>query len=79
MPIKITMRGAWVAQSVKLPILDFNSGHDLTIHEMEPHIRLHAGNTEPAWNSLSAPPLLTHTLSLSKSINIKKITVGYLF
>ena len=29
-------RGAWVAQSVKHPALDFGSGHDLTVHELEP-------------------------------------------
>ena len=28
--------GAWVAQSAKLPTLDFGSGHDLTVHGFEP-------------------------------------------
>ena len=58
-------KGAWVAQSVKHPTLDFSSGPDLTVNEFEPGIRLHT----PVWNllgmltlSLSAPPLL----SLSK-------------
>ena len=33
-------RSAWVAQSVEHPTLGFGSGHDLTIREFEPHIRL---------------------------------------
>ena len=62
------MRGAWVAQSIKRPTLDFSSGHDLTIRELEPHIQLCADSTEPAWDSLlSAPPLLALCLSLSLS------------
>ena len=28
--------GAWVAQVVKHPTLDFSSGHDLTVREFEP-------------------------------------------
>ena len=28
--------------------LDFSSGHDLTVREFEPHIRLHADSTESA-------------------------------
>ena len=31
-----TYRGAWVAQSVKRPTLDFSSGHDLTVRGFEP-------------------------------------------
>ena len=30
--------GAWVAQLVKQPTLDFGSGHDLTVREIEPLI-----------------------------------------
>ena len=52
-------RGAWVTQLVKHPTLDFSSGHDLTSHEFEPRIRLHADSAEPASDSLS--------LSLSSS------------
>ena len=48
-------RGAWVAHSVKHPTLDFDSGHDLTVREIEPGIRLLVDNAEPAWNSLSPP------------------------
>ena len=32
--------GAWVVQSVKHPTLGFSSGHDLTVREFEPSIRL---------------------------------------
>ena len=32
----LSFRGTWVAQLVKRLTLDFNSGHDLTVHEFEP-------------------------------------------
>ena len=35
-------RGAWVAQSVKLPTLGFSSGHDLMVCE---------ANVSPTWGS----------------------------
>ena len=41
--------------------IDFSSGHDFTVVEMKPCIRLHADNKESAWDSLS--------LSLSPKIN----------
>ena len=60
-----------MAQSVKHPTPGFGSGHDLPVHEIEPHLGLHADSAEPAWDSLylllSAPP--PHSLSLSKLIN----------
>ena len=65
-------RGAWVAQPVKHPTLDFGSGHDLRVRGFEPSVGLCADSVEPAWDSLPlpAPPLLmcslTHMLSLSK-------------
>ena len=59
-----------MAQSVRRPTLDFGLGHDLTVREFKPRAGLCADNIEPAWDSLSpsvsAPPLLTHSLSLSK-------------
>ena len=59
-----------MAQLVKRLTLDFGSGHDLTIHELEPVIGLCAGRVEPAWDflslSLSAPPLLMLSLSQNK-------------
>ena len=54
--------------------LDFSSDHDLTVHDLEPRVRLCADSAEPAWDafsqSLSALPL--HALSLSKLNDIKK-------
>ena len=70
-------RGAWVAQLVKHPTLDFSSRYDLMVHGIEPCVRFRADSKEAAWDSLSpslslslsAPPLLEHTLSLSLSQN----------
>ena len=53
--------GAWVAQSVKQPTLDFSSGHDLTV----PQIKAHALSAEPAWDSLSPSLPLPYTCSLA--------------
>ena len=41
-------RGAQVAQSVNPPTLDFGAGHDLAVHEIKPHVRVHAKSVEPA-------------------------------
>ena len=72
--------GAWVAQSVKHLTLDFSSGHDLMVHEIEPHCGLCADSVEPAWDSLSpslsAPPM--HTLSL-KINKLKKTGIKLYF
>ena len=47
------------------------SGHDLTVCELEPLVRLCADSLEPALDSaspsVSAPPLLVRSLSLSLS------------
>ena len=37
-----------MAQSVKGLIVDLGSGHDLTVREFEPRVRLFADITEPA-------------------------------
>ena len=71
--------GTWVAQSVKLPTLDFGSGHDLTVCEFEPSTGLCAHSAEPASDPVS-PSLCPSTacacacaLSLSKiNKNCKK-------
>ena len=59
-----------MAQSVKRPILDFGSGHDLMVLEMEPHRRLCTDSTEPAWDILSPfscpSPASAHSLSENK-------------
>ena len=66
--------GTWVTQLVKHPTLDFDSGHDLTVREMEFHVRLCADSPEPAWDSLSlflsAPPLLVCLFSLFLSLKL---------
>ena len=54
--MKESIGGAWVAQWVKRPTVNFGSGHDLMVCEMEPHVRLCADSTEPAWDSLSLCP-----------------------
>ena len=36
-----------MAQSVKDPTLDFSSGHDLMVHELEPCVGLSTDSTEP--------------------------------
>ena len=68
-------RGTWVAQLVKHRTLDFGSGHDLMVHEMEPHLGLCTDSMEPALDSLSpaisVPPhcvhMYVHTFSLSQN------------
>ena len=44
---------------------DFGSGHDLTVHELEPCVRLCADSPKPGACFVSAPPLLCLSLSLS--------------
>ena len=60
------------AQSVKHPTLDFGSDQDLMDHGIEPHIRLQADSTEPAWDSLS-PSL---SLPLPCSLSLSKINTS---
>ena len=65
-------RGAWVAQSVKCPTLDLGSGHDLTVREFKPHIRLCTDSVEPAWDSISpslCPSFTVHTRSHARSLS----------
>ena len=49
------LRGAWVAQLVEHPTLDFSSGHDLTVCGIQPCVRL-------CWPSRAC---LRYSLSLS--------------
>ena len=46
-------QGGSVAQLVKCLTLDFGSGHDLMVCEIEPSVGLCADSAEPAWDSLS--------------------------
>ena len=63
--------GPWVVQSIKQPTLDFGSGHHLTVHEFKPSLGLCAGGTELSWDSLSVPPPVTFSLSLSLPLSQK--------
>ena len=67
--ILVYFGGARVAQLVKHPTLDFGSGHDLTVHEFEPHVKFCTGSAEPAWDSLSPFFLSLSLLALSLKIN----------
>ena len=54
-----------LGDSVKRLTLDLGSGHDLTVHGFDPRMGLCADIAEL---SLSAPPLLACSLSLSLSL-----------
>ena len=75
---------------VKHPTLDFGSGHDLTVREIEPCMGLCADGVEPAWDSLPALPQLTQMFSLSQNKQtlkkkkwnyhmIRHLTSGYIY
>ena len=53
-----------MAQSVKRPTLDIDSGHDLTVYGTEPRVGLCADSMEAVWDSLSPSP--SAALCLSK-------------
>ena len=77
-PGELTWFKCGLTDLVKCLTLGFSSGHDLTVHETESHVRLCADGVEPAWDSLSlllslsAPPLLSHAFSLSLSLSLSK-------
>ena len=61
--------GTGVVQSVKWLTLDFGSGHDLTVHEVEPGIGLWALTVQSLLGILSlspSAPTHLHGLALSK-------------
>ena len=60
-----------MAQLFKHQILDFGSGHDLTVHGFEPRVRLWADIAEPAWDSLSLSLSLSLLLSCSHTLSLK--------
>ena len=69
--------GTWVAQFVERPTLNFSSGHDLTVGEFEPCVRLCADSSDPGASfgfcvslSLSAPPPLMLCPSVSVSVSV---------
>ena len=55
-----------MAQLVKCPTLDFSSGHDLVVHEIEPHVDS-APMAQSLLGILSVSPSGMHSLSLSLS------------
>ena len=61
--------GACVAQLVKQPILDFGSGHDFRVPEIEPCIE---PCMEPAW-TLSLPLSVPFPHSCACSLSNKQI------
>ena len=67
---QLRIRGTGAAQLLKCLTFGFGSGHDLPVRGIESHVRLCADSAEPAWDSLSpslsAPPLLSLSLFLSK-------------
>ena len=54
-----------MAQSVKRWALDLGSGHDLTVHEIEPQVV----SAKPAWDFLSPSLSALPPLMLAKYIN----------
>ena len=54
-----------MAQWVKHLTLDFCSGYDLKVHEMERRVGFYTDSAEPAWDSLS--PSLPLPLPLSQN------------
>ena len=69
-----TKQGTWVDQSVKCPPPGFSSGNALIVHEIEPHVGLHAvSQSILGIPSLSARSPLVLSLSLSLSLKNKLI------
>ena len=68
-------RCTYMAQSVKRVTLDFGSGQDLTVRELEPRTGLCAGSAKPAWASVSVPlcPSSAHAHCLTLSLSINKL------
>ena len=64
---QILHRGAWMAQLVKGPALDFGSGHDLAVRGFEPRVELHIDSVGPA--RVSLPPSLSLPHSCFLKIN----------
>ena len=56
--------GTCVVQLVERPTLVFSSGHDLTVLEFKPRVRLCADSADPALDSLS------HSLSVPVSVSL---------
>ena len=62
-----------MTQSVKRPTLDFGSGHDLTVGDVEPGVGPCTDSVEPAWDSVSLPLSPAHSLTLKNKYFLKRI------
>ena len=51
-----------MAQSVEHPTLDIGLGHDLMVHEIEPHVGLYADSAGPVWDSVFLSLKINNTL-----------------
>ena len=63
-----------MAQPGKCLTLDLGSGHDLTVRGIKHCAGLCTDHMEPAWDSLSAPPLLVLSLKINK--HLKQVRTG---
>ena len=70
--------GAWAAQSGKHSALNFGSDNDLMVRELEPHIRIHADSSKPAWGSVS-PPLSLALSNSHMSVHSLSLKINKLF
>ena len=62
-----------MTQLVKLPTIDFGSGHGLAVHEIEPHVRICADSTGFSLSpSLCAPFPLALSIKINKHFKINK-------
>ena len=64
--------GAWEALSVERLALDFGSGHDLAVREIEPRVELCADSVKPAWDSLPLSLSVTPLLVLARLLSLSK-------
>ena len=48
--LRSSLKGAWVAQSVKHLTLSFGSDNDLMVHEIELHAHLCTDSAKSAWD-----------------------------
>ena len=68
-----------MAQSVKRPTLDFSSGHDLMVGEIEPLVGLCTSGAEPDWDSFftSLCPFPAHAVSVKRNKFKKRESTNY--
>ena len=70
--VKNNSWGTWVAHLVNCPTIDFGSGHDLMVFEIEPHTWLCADSADPAWDSFSLCPSPAHTCVHSCALSLSQ-------